>query len=375
MPDLKNTSREIALDVAERMTKPRAEEDSAADHIGAAIVHAVTEPWRPGASALAAARLAAATRALPASIVAGAWSGLGALLFARDAVAHATGGYDRLGRQGLDRIGQYAQDLITQRSRQPEPISRRDIDVISGLAGVGRLLLAAGSDADGPLREILSFLVRAAYRVRLDLGMAHGVTGPLTLLALAHADGVRVDGQIDSVSDLARWLLRHRRTDGLWPASLPERPGPSQPAAVPGWCYGNAGVARALTLAGAVLADRQMTDDAVAALTILAAPGTRVRPFACSTLCHGRAGLLIVTCRAAVETPHPALDTLANQIAAEIIADFDPAAIFGYRHTHADGRTEDSSTLLTGAAGVALALLQYAYPDQPLSWDRPLLTC
>ncbi|MDG4763883.1 lanthionine synthetase C family protein [Solwaraspora sp. WMMD406] len=371
MPSLTTLSAQTALALADRLTDHRLSFDAIADHLGVATVHAATLPWRPTAATYARRRLESAAQALPTVVPAGAWSGLGALLFAHGALAAATGRRTTTYRQGLDRLTRHARELVTRYERQPADVTQRDIDLISGITGVGRLLLDSGDCLTQPLREILTFLVRVVHRVRADLGMAHGMTGPLALLALSHARGVTVSGQSDTIAALARWLRTHRRDDGLWPATVFECPMDTKPA-VPGWCYGNAGISRALTLAGRALADQQLIDDGVAALTVLAEPDASIPPFAGSTLCHGRAGLLMVVCRTMVDHRSPALDALAGRLAAEIIDDLASTDAAPAGHAAAEIR---STQLLTGTAGIALALLQYAYPDQPVAWDRSLLLC
>jgi hypothetical protein len=134
--------------------------------------------------------------------------------------------YRRVG-QGLARIG---------RNELP-PLA--EFDLIYGLTGIGAHLLhrAPGS---GALESVLRYLVRLAEPLRADgqalpgwwtghdpsftsspafagghanLGMAHGITGPLTRLALATRDGITVDGQDAATSRICSWLDDWRQPD------------------------------------------------------------------------------------------------------------------------------------------------------------------
>ena len=59
-------------------------------------------------------------------------------------------------------------------------------------------------------------------------------------------------------------------------------------------------------------------------------------------------------------------------MAAGLLAGFDPASPLGYRDVETGGRLIDQPGLLTGAPGVALALLGAASPAEP-AWARLFL--
>nr|WP_279588962.1 lanthionine synthetase C family protein [Amycolatopsis granulosa] len=271
------------------------------------------------------------------------------------------------------------------------PLGVPDYDVISGLTGKGRLLLAVGGDrCAAALDGVLSYLVGLTrpvvvdgyevpgwwcsperYAVPVDreryprgdfnLGLAHGISGPLALLALAHRHGHRVDGMTDAMRVITDWLLRWAWTDETgvsWPSRVgfdAQVRGSAVPASRSAWCYGTAGVAYALHLAAAELRDAGVAGLASAAVR---RPGPAEGP----TFCHGDAGLLQITTRMGV-----AGDTVAERV----LAAFDPAAPFGFRHLRHTGERADEPGLLQGAAGAALALATYA--GNPAPWDVALL--
>jgi hypothetical protein len=208
-----------------------------------------------------------------------------------------------------------------------------EFDLFYGLTGLGTYLLCRDPNAD-VLREVLSYLVRLTWPLPGDddqlpgwwthlgpsgtstaefpgghgnLGMAHGISGVLSLLAIATRGGTVVDGQITAMRRICTWLDTWRRdaeTGPWWPywISLADhgsgtltQAGPSRPS----WCYGTPGLARAQQLAGIALgdADRQrMAEKAL--LACLADPGQlgRIRD---GGICHGAAGLLHTTHRVA----------------------------------------------------------------------------
>ena len=298
---------------------------------------------------------------------------------------------------------------LTATARAPGGLAVRELDLISGLSGIGAYLLLRpeAPGVAGALREVLGSLVartgsdgwgprwrtppdrlspeeRSRYPGGyLNCGLAHGIPGPLAVLSLALRAGVDLPGLPDAVARTAAWLAAHRTDDPSgpgWPNAVP-LPGPAGATApVPAgparaaWCYGGPGVAAALRLAGDALgpAGAGYHDLAVAALSAaLARPVGEAGPGS-PTFCHGRAGLLAVTSTFARATGDDGLRRAAAGMAAGLLAGFDPASPLGYRDVETGGRLIDQPGLLTGAPGVALALLGAASPAEP-AWARLFL--
>jgi lantibiotic biosynthesis protein len=299
--------------------------------------------------------------------------------------------------------------LTAAAARPPGGLAVRELDLISGLSGVGAYLLLRpeAPGVAGALRAVLGSLVtltgsdRSGPRWRtppdrlspeersrypdgyLNCGLAHGIPGPLAVLSLALRDGVDLPGLRDAVARTAAWLAAHGTDDPSgpsWPNAIP-LPGPSGATApVPAgraraaWCYGGAGVAAALRLAGDALgpAGTGYHGLAVAALSAaLPGPVGEGGPGS-PTFCHGRAGLLAVTSTFARATGDDGFRRAAAGMAAGLLAGFDPDSPLGYRDVETGGRLVDQPGLLTGAPGVALALLGAASPAEP-TWARLFL--
>ena len=280
-------------------------------------------------------------------------------------------------------------------------------DVISGITGIGAYLLGRCA-TPGPraaLEEALAALVdlmretdgtprwatppehlhndmrAGAPDGNLNCGVAHGAPGSLALMSLALAEGVEVDGQVDAIRRIAAWVARQRRPGRLgpeWPAALPlgeTSHADRQPPTRPGWCYGNAGVARTLWLAGNALDEPKLARLAECALRAGLDLQRSEQPLHGATLCHGTAGLAQVTLRMAADSSAEDLSREARLLCVELVERFDPEAPFGYR---AERRLRDlrgaelDATLLDGAAGPALVLLAAATETDP-GWDRALL--
>jgi hypothetical protein len=291
-----------------------------------------------------------------------------------------------------------------------------DFDVISGLAGVGAYLLCR-RDEPGPatalaalLRALVDLTREDAGRPRwftpphlivdqtmrrqcpngnLNCGLAHGIPGPLSLLALARIMGVRVAGMEGAIDRIAGWLAEHRLDDAWgvnWPTvvplaattepSVPSRVGqaaadafsPSRTA----WCYGSPGIARALWLAGEALDDSVYRDLAVAAMEAVYRMPLAVRRIDSPTFCHGVAGLLQITLRFTNDTGLAIFIEAARTLTTQLLSLHEPETLLGYRHIEAGGRRIDQPGLLDGAPGVALVLLAAATDAVP-TWDRLFL--
>ena len=331
------------------------------------------------------------------------YTGLAGLGFAAVTLAAGRPRYDRF-LTAVDRalLPVVAAD-IRRLDRQPGGCAVRQFDLISGLSGVGAYLLArrAVPEAAGTLRALLGCLVRLLDAGRspprwhtpadqldqdqrawypdgnLNCGLAHGLPGPLALLAISLRAGVVVDGAWEAAKGAARWLAEHRLDDEWgpnWPNALPLAPaeGLRPPPARASWCYGSPGVARTLWLAGEALDDDGSRELAVAAMRAALARPPAGRGLSSPTFCHGTAGLLRITTRFATDTGLPDLAEATATLAADLLGEFEPGSVLGYRDVEPDGVRVDQPGLLSGAPGVALALLGATATVDP-DWDRLFL--
>ncbi|WP_432142872.1 lanthionine synthetase C family protein [Streptomyces sp. bgisy084] len=364
-----------------------------------------------------AAAVAATTDAGPAAV--------GDLLLPARLHADAHGGYTRLLTRCAEVHADYVQARVARlAARQQEDgpgLAADDYDAISGLAGEGRGLLLAADHGDERcaqvLREVLTYLVGITHPVPspvadgiqvpgwwcapdryllprdrvdfpqgdLNVGVAHGICGPLALMSLAYRSGHRVPGMADALRRMADWVVSTGYTDDLgtrWPGRVApaeaaeESSHPSQELrppreararSRPGWCYGTAGIAWSLYLAGRALGDRGLTalaEDAVGGLVrrpldtaVSADPG----------FCHGRAGVLHTVSRMAVATGRTEWWATADDLAWELVAECDARTPFGFRQivppAPASGPVPHRvhhPGLLDGATGIALVLADYA---------------
>lgn len=263
-----------------------------------------------------------------------------------------------------------------------------EYDLMRGLTGLGAYHLQR--DHRDSIRAVLSYLVRLT-RTRNDglpgwwvkhaptpgdphaefacghanLGMAHGITGPLALLALAMRYGFTVDGHTEAIERICAWLdvwQQPHSTGSWWPYWITRSqahddapvPGPGRPS----WCYGTPGLARAQQLAGLALNNRGRQHTAEAALLGSVTDPDQIASLREPGLCHGLAGLVQTTRRMAADADTEELAEHLPRLSATLIE---------YRHA-------ESPEFLTGAAGVALTLHSAESADPDFSvWDTSLL--
>jgi len=265
--------------------------------------------------------------------------------------------------------------------------SLREYDLISGLTGVGVHLLR--NDPCGmEIRAVLSYLVRLTEPVRhhgitvpgwwthngpadvlsshflgghANLGMAHGICGPLALLALAMTRGITVPHQAEAIAGICAWMDQWSQGRGVkawWPpwitlselhSSRHAQASPPRPS----WCYGRPGQARAQQLAGRAIDDACRQRAAEDVLLGCATDEDHLAQLSDASLCHGWAGLVHTVWRA---IDIPAQSHLHTRLA------------------HYLGAAQLNPGLLDGAAGAVLALHAASSCAPPASgWDACLL--
>lgn len=276
----------------------------------------------------------------------------------------------------------------------------REFDLINGLTGLGVCLLqAVHADPHQPgaasLRDVLAYLVQLTGQITVDgatlpgwwtangpsghpdprwpgghanLGMAHGIAGPLALLSAAMIGGITVPGQADAI-ELTDWFLTSWRcgpeASPWWPGMISarewanaavEQPGPQRPS----WCYGTPGLARALHLAAQALNAPSRIDGAQAALVACITDDVQLDQLGDDSLCHGWAGL--------VHTAHRMFaDAEPGGEAAEALARLEHR--WRHRRTQATRQLSEVSGMLEGDTGIALTDL-----PSGTGWDACLLT-
>jgi hypothetical protein len=283
-------------------------------------------------------------------------------------------------------------DAARARIARREPACFAEYDLLRGLTGLGAHLLAH-HPGDDSLERVLTYLVHLSRPLRTDggivpgwwvchdpqlgqspdfpgghanLGLAHGITGVLALLAQSLRRGITVAGHRDAIDEICAWLDTWRQdtvSGPWWPqwvtrdetrAGRPNQYGPSRPS----WCYGTAGLARAQQLAGIAAGDIHRQQLAEHALTAALSDPVQLARISDTSLCHGWAGLYQAVWRAAQDALTPAVGAHLPHLAAHLTRP----------------RQVDGTGFLDGDAGAALVRHTVGRDTPPVSgWDACML--
>ncbi|MGH3776471.1 MAG: lanthionine synthetase C family protein [Pseudonocardiaceae bacterium] len=368
---------------------------------GVAILHGVRPQGAPGRGNPVHLWLACATREdLSAGLGAGLWFGAPAVAFSVSTAAPQQ--YPRAMKSldaAVSKLVRARLEVAFARLAAAVRPALSEFDLVRGLTGLGAYLLRR--DPDGELvRRVLAYLVQLtqplptdddagpsapgwwtsdvpsgqpAHAFRgghADLGMAHGISGPLALLALAMKKGITVDGHTGAIEGICQWLnaWRHEAATGPWwpeRVSLAElRTGRSvhNGPARPSWCYGTPGLARAQQLAGQALGDPVRQQMAEHALVSCVSDPAQLARITDPALCHGWAGLIATVWCTAADARSPEIGVHLPRLIDTLL-----------KHVQADHSPPwRLPGLIEGDAGVALTLQSVTTPTDP-GWQTCLL--
>ncbi|ABW10785.1 Lanthionine synthetase C family protein [Parafrankia sp. EAN1pec] len=369
---------------------------------GIAVLHGVRARAHAGEWATVDAWLTAAAREdLSVGPGAGLWFGAPALALALTAAA-PPGRHLGAARQlhtAVERLTERRLAAAHARIDAGQRPERAEFDLVRGLTGLGAYLATRNPDGE-QLRQILTYLVRLTEPLpatdtaglaapgwwtidvpttappgpfadgHADQGMAHGIAGPLALLALTHRRGVIVPGHTDALDRICHWLDTWRQ-DGpagpWWPERITASELLTGRAAQPGpgrasWCYGTPGLARAQQLAAVALADTTRQQRAEAALAACVTDPAQLARFVDPALCHGWAGLVATVRCAAADARFYPLDSHLPSLVKQLLDSLDAA----------QGADWQLPGLIEGTAGIA-AVLHAVATNTTTAWESALL--
>ncbi|MFF0067028.1 lanthionine synthetase C family protein [Streptomyces sp. NPDC005279] len=350
---------------------------------GVAVLHGLRAQSGLGGEEAMRAWLTRATRDdLSAGPGAGLWFGAPAVAFALHAAAPA---WSQGAMASLDTAVADLTDTRLRAAHDRLDAQRRpalyEFDLVRGLTGLGAYLLHRDPGGD-LVRRVLAYLVRLTRPVpaddaaglnvpgwwtgdvptgsddpafasgQIDLGVAHGIAGPLAFMAISMRAGVSVDGHLEAIETICRWLdaWQQQAPEGPWwpeRITLDElrdgRPHRDQPGR-PSWCYGTPGQARSQQLAALATGDAGRQQAAEEALIRCLDDPVQLARIVDPALCHGWAGLLATAWHAAADAPTPDLSDRLPGLLGTLLdhaRDTPPGALPG---------------LIEGTAGIALTM-------------------
>lgn len=314
----------------------------------------------------------------------------------------------------ISSINEYLAETVPQLLTEfdQRQVCMSDYDVIEGVSGIANYLLLFQEDkAMGDLLiDILKYLVRLTEDIIVDgekfldgifhlnisllilkkaypygnfnMGLAHGIPGPICVLSSALIQGIKVKGQERAIEKMANFLLEfsEKEQDSLfWKGiiSFEEYQYGSPPNAVnfsrDAWCYGRPGVCLALVKAGKALQNTELINIGVQNLRYTISD---IRGIFSPTICHGYSGIGQILLAVNLLTGQEYFKEELQEIKQKIMSYYDKDYIFGF-HNYESMEGDEAVPLqyvglLDGAVGVGLGVLNMELGSKT-DWTKALL--
>jgi lantibiotic modifying enzyme len=211
-----------------------------------------------------------------------------------------------------------------------------------------------------------------------NLGLAHGVPGAAALLG-SLGTMTEADSEVEmTVSGALEWISANSRrgAEAWFPywVSRGDRVTTGQRTNERlGWCYGDLGVGAALHLAGKQIGSERWMRDGVEIMKHTLERPMDATGVVDASLCHGAAGIAHVYNRVYQTTGDMELRSGARRWFERTFELHRPGTGFGgFSFWGQSSSWESDPSFLTGAVGIALALLAGISDKEP-GWDRLLL--
>ncbi|MCJ7992734.1 lanthionine synthetase C family protein [Priestia sp. OVS21] len=343
------------------------------------------------------------------------WGGLTGICFATLALSKGRTRYQNL----LDNLHQILIQSLPNEINKcmkhlSEGVNMTDYDVIGGLSGIGRYLLYHQQDENmGKLLELLLTYIIALTEDKevngemvpgwyipsenqfldqekgqypngnFNLGFAHGISGCLALLAISKLQGYEIEKQDQAIEKISNWLIGWTQPDEygpLWPGRISWEEHvlnecKSKATPYEAWCYGEAGIARSLWLAGAALNKSEWKNISLDTFIGMNQRSKSNYTLISPTYCHGMAGTLHLVQLMIQENPLTELLEYKEFLLKQLLKHIDSDKIFGITDIEVVRKQHykfDKPGLLSGSAGVALVLLSI-FSKRELEWDSAFL--
>lgn len=322
----------------------------------------------------------------------------------------------------IDQVATWMESLATQKVKElitqweKKSLQIGDYDTIIGLSGIGRIVL---SFYDRPgMREVWhhivtwfqlycrqkslgseivpgwhistqnQFLAQEEKKYpngNFNLGLSHGISGPIALMSISILKGVSSEELRNEVNELTHWLVKWKveGEEGIyWPGRVSYEEWKqgrlyAENKLFPrdSWCYGAPGIARSIWLAGQALQNEEWSLIALQAYMDMEERIEDNGGMISATLCHGLAGWLHLIQRMYSETGEPKLGLMRDRLVKKVLDFYDPSSAFGYYDKNLIDENMldiDEAGLLNGASGVAIVLASLLSNESP-EWDQILL--
>lgn len=260
-----------------------------------------------------------------------------------------------------------------------------DYDMVNGFSGIVNYLILEREYFLEELKQIGTYLLKyietilnkvtncsVGLKNGLDLGIAHGIVGPMLALAKLKSENILKE-DMGILNEAIKLVFLCRRDDKLWPGkiysnniiNLDFKNLPTRMA----WCYGTPGVAFALFKI-CQLMNLNYIDEIIESL-VNHLHSTEKNIYSPS-MCHGLAGVAFIYDFIGRNNSNVELTDFSDSLRKKIITLFSEEKVFGYTDKEKIGDVEvnlESVGILQGVTGIVLFLLN-PYSDENLLWER-----
>lgn len=279
-----------------------------------------------------------------------------------------------------------------------------DYDCMEGLSGIGRYLLQYDDkESVSCTTAILHYLValcreftkngdlvpgwyiprsnqfleleKIKYKQgNFNLGISHGIVGPLSLLSSSYMKGIRVEGQLQAIEAICTFLERWKQHDQygtIWPdrVSLEEYVADSRAEDTrnnESWCYGIPGIGHTLLLAANALGDSARESLAIRAYQEMMSRPIETWSITSPTFCHGFSGVVYLLHKIHLKHGRKWNRKCMDNALEVIFDEYKQELQFGFRNY--DYGSMQNPGLLVGTAGILLVLISILR-QQDYEWD------
>ncbi|WP_238662292.1 lanthionine synthetase C family protein [Staphylococcus felis] len=269
-----------------------------------------------------------------------------------------------------------------------------NFDVIQGLTGVGRYLLNrvnTNPEVNFTLKSILSYITDIHYSKKgwiisnknqfldidkkrfpsgnINLGLAHGILGPFSLMALCKIHNFEIDNHKTILEDFSKYILNdsfQNKNEWLDRYDIEERYYPNYTVRN-GWCYGETGLMNTLLLLGISLNDDNLIQKSKDILIKISKSDNTdlISP----TFCHGLSSHLTILNEANKTLCAPQVEKYIEKVKHKIIEFYSIHHEFMFQDIEIEKNQKvylNKVGILEGQLGVLLALMDYTFTKKNL---------
>lgn len=219
-----------------------------------------------------------------------------------------------------------------------------------------------------PLQEQV-FHKRPAFT--FNLGIAHGIPGILSFLALLKQHGFYAAHTNECLKAGADWMFQQKLGEKVG-SIFPKKMIAGEPQGFPsflGWCYGDLSIGSALLQVGNFLSDTDIIDQTLVVTQLAAFRSVPLAKVDNPYFCHGSAGVAFIFKQLAKKTGNDIYKNAADFWLKETIQYFEKEEFLAFF----DRKLENlERSLLAGISGIGLVLMAFQQEGQE-EWKRAFL--